>query len=312
MVGFAAILYIEGRFRLMEHPLGTGLLGVSIGTVAVVLTWLLERHAWCRYLCPLGAMAAVLAVPSVLRVRAPRSVCGGSCQGNECYRGSATTRGCPMFIHAAYLSHGQYCKLCLECLRSCPTHSPRFTVQPPLVEIWRSELLSPELAPLGIVVGLLGVLVAVTSARAPAGLPVSTWLGVGTLAALVVGVGAARILHWRQRTAPEADVWWPVRVVYAFGPTAAAVLFSFHLQALPWLGRLQLQVGDVSGARFGLSALQLAQLLACALGASMTLWALKNLCAARFPHRAAPAVAAWLGLAAVVAATVALGSGLLR
>ena len=62
LVGFVAIVWVEQVTDMAKHPAYTAILLLSLAFAAIVVGWLFQRHAWCRYLCPLGAMGAVFSV----------------------------------------------------------------------------------------------------------------------------------------------------------------------------------------------------------------------------------------------------------
>jgi CRP-like cAMP-binding protein/polyferredoxin len=281
LVGFAGIIWIEHVAEMSTHPRSTALLLLSLSATAAAVGWLFQRHTWCRYLCPLGAMCSVFSTASILRVHARREVCQASCAGNECYRGSESVQGCPMFNHALFLNSGQHCKLCLECLRSCPVSSPRLVLQLPLRDIWQSDLISTEAAPLTIVVGLMALLLAASFAVDSQGLLGGWWFTAGTLAVVAAGLLVRRAL----RPAGEADggvgLSWAARMLFAYAPAVAAVLLAFHLLSLPWLGEISLRLGWGEGELFDVSLLLIIQGLALGLGGLMALWGLWRLCRQR-------------------------------
>jgi hypothetical protein len=281
LVGFAGIIWIEHVAEMSTHPRSTAVLLLSLSATAAAVGWLFQRHTWCRYLCPLGAMCSVFSTASILRVHARREVCQASCAGNECYRGSESVQGCPMFNHALFLNSGQHCKLCLECLRSCPVSSPRLVLQLPLRDIWQSDLISTEAAPLTIVVGLMALLLAASFAVDSQGLLGGWWFTAGTLAVVAAGLLVRRAL----RPAGEADggagLSWAARMLFAYAPAVAAVLLAFHLLSLPWLGEISLRLGWGEGEFFDVSLLLIIQGLALGLGGLMALWGLWRLCRQR-------------------------------
>jgi transcriptional regulator with AAA-type ATPase domain/polyferredoxin len=309
LVGFVGIVWVEQVTGMADKPLYTACLLVSLAVAAIFIGWLFQRHAWCRYLCPLGAMGAVFSVASALRVQARREVCGASCTGHECYRGGEKGDGCPMFSHALFLSSGQHCKLCMECLRSCPSQSPRLILQPPLRDIWRSNLITADMAPLTVVVGLLALFLAATPIIRPESRPGGLWFTIGALAAIGVGLALTRLFQHRQQTAGSRDVSWTARAVYAYAPAAAALLLAFHLRALPWLERVAVRVTTAEGVAVGASILQLAQWAAALAGGLMTGWALWWLCSGRFGPGPLKPLIVWIALGLLAA--VGLVEGLI-
>ncbi len=305
LVGFVLIVWVEQVTGMAERPAHTAVLLIALALTAVVVGWLYQRHTWCRYLCPLGAMGAVFGVAPALRIQARREVCGGSCTGHECYKGSSTADGCPMFTHAMFSQSGQHCKLCMNCVRTCPHGAARLVLRPPLRDIWRSNLISAEMAPLVVVIGLLALLLAGTPAIGLASGAVKWWFSAGSLAAIAVGLTLMKLFHDRQQSEAGADVLWTARTIYAYVPAAAGLLFAFHLSSLPWLEESALRLVMPGGAELGLSILELGQWAVVLLGSLMTLGALWKLCRAKLGATPLRAVVAWLalGLLAIVCVT---------
>jgi transcriptional regulator with AAA-type ATPase domain/polyferredoxin len=309
LIGFVAIVWIEETTHMLSNPLRTGMLLVSLALAAVLVAWLYQRHTWCRYLCPLGAMGAVFAVSSGLRVTARREVCAGSCTGHECFKGTDKSAGCPMFNHALYVTNGQYCKLCMRCVQDCPHQSVRLVLQPPLQDTWRSNLLSADMVPLAVVIGMLVLFLAATHTgfiESPTG---SLWFALGCVAIAALGLALGGLLGSRQKEESARDVSWTARVVYAYAPAVGAILIAIRLHALTFLRDTLLSVALPRGDVLTVSTITLGEALVAVAGGAMTLWALWRVCRLRFPHSAGKAVAAWLGLASLAVACLALAMG---
>lgn len=79
LFGFAAIIWIEHITEMPEHPRATAFLLLGLAAIAAILGWVFQRHTWCRYLCPLGAMSATLStVSAIRRVKGERAALPGS------------------------------------------------------------------------------------------------------------------------------------------------------------------------------------------------------------------------------------------
>jgi polyferredoxin len=74
---------------------------------------LLVRNAWCRYLCPYGALLGLLSLASPLRVTRSKSSC------IHCER---CTRACPsrIQVHRAIRVGSDECTACYRCVAACP------------------------------------------------------------------------------------------------------------------------------------------------------------------------------------------------
>ena len=139
ILGFVLIVWSERAFRMTRNPRPSGIMLGSLVAAAVVFALFYRREVWCRHLCPLGRLAVALAPASPLQLTAQRSFCASSCQTHECYTGSASIPGCTVFHHPIESKKAHHCKLCLDCLHSCPHGSSRLQLRPPLAAIWRLD-----------------------------------------------------------------------------------------------------------------------------------------------------------------------------
>ena len=116
--------------------MASGFLLASIAGFAILSGVLFERRLWCRYLCPLGRMAAVFSSTSLLEWRANISICNSSCRTNNCYKGKDETRGCPLYQGPFSLRSNQNCILCGNCVKICENNSPTLNLRIPGHELW--------------------------------------------------------------------------------------------------------------------------------------------------------------------------------
>ncbi|MBU6410849.1 MAG: 4Fe-4S binding protein [Verrucomicrobia bacterium] len=114
------------------HPSTTTLvvLAILIGLSIFV------RHFWCRYLCPYGALTALVGLVSPTRIR--RNI-------PSCIECGKCARVCPAGLPVDRLLtvHSDECSLCLECVQACPvantlaaqTIYPRRRVRPVVIAL---------------------------------------------------------------------------------------------------------------------------------------------------------------------------------
>ncbi|HEX9399997.1 MAG TPA: 4Fe-4S binding protein [Anaeromyxobacter sp.] len=121
------------------RPSGTAV--AVVGGLAVLS--LVVKHAWCRWLCPYGALLGLASLVSPQHVRRDPAAC------NDC---RACTRACPVEIpvHARLHVLSSECTGCLSCVAAC-------TVPDCLgVTLRGRRALSPWLVPAGVLGVMLG------------------------------------------------------------------------------------------------------------------------------------------------------------
>ena len=141
--GFLASPYnaaADARMLLLfRSPSGTTL--AVVGVLAALS--LVVKHAWCRWLCPYGALLGLASWRSPLSVRRDPATC------NDC---RACTRACPVEIpvHARLRVLTPECTGCLSCVAAC-------TVPDCLgVATSRGRALSPWIVPAAALATMLG------------------------------------------------------------------------------------------------------------------------------------------------------------
>ncbi len=136
-IGFVVIIWFEQIFHMTLNPRPTGYLLIVLIFFAVFFALLFKRETWCRYICPLGNFGGLFALSATVFVRSNPSVCSTKCTTHNCNKGSDEYAGCPVFHHPLFARNAHICKLCFNCLKSCPHGSARLYLRPPLVRIWQ-------------------------------------------------------------------------------------------------------------------------------------------------------------------------------
>jgi polyferredoxin len=187
IAGFAVIIWVEHVFHALDNPISSGILLTGLIAAAVVASVLFQREVWCRHLCPLGRLASALAPAAPLQISANKSVCASACAAPACYKGTPESPGCTVFHHPLAAKQSYRCKLCLDCLISCPNGSARLQLRSPLAAIWQLDARATDIAMFAIATSLLALsLLAVRSFPALAGAATFTALCVAAVAA---GIG---------------------------------------------------------------------------------------------------------------------------
>ena len=153
-LGIIAIFWAESAFGMLNSPSATAVLVLSIVLLAMSISLFYERRTWCRYLCPLGGLAGILSSSSVIELRSNFGICTNDCKKHECYTGTATTEGCPMFEAPFLLKSNLNCVLCGQCVKACPKRSPMLNLRLPAYELYSMSL--PDAALVWLATILMG------------------------------------------------------------------------------------------------------------------------------------------------------------
>jgi CRP-like cAMP-binding protein len=280
-LGFLLIVWSERVFHMTSNPVASGFLLVALLVLPAIFTMIYQREVWCRHLCPLGTLGAALTPPSPLHLEANSSVCASTCTTHECFKGSETVPGCTVFHHPLDGSEAHMCKLCMDCLKSCPHQSARVYLQAPLVGVWRLGTNSAALAPFLLAIFLLSpVLLAVQGTGWITGaVPIT----VATVLAVVCGGLMSYLLPIVLHGGEEEDSPVPARVAFAlmilgWGPLMAYQFGNIHALSAFHLGSEPRSLLATVAASGQLTLLPLAQLAIVALAAvlaAITLWRIR-------------------------------------
>jgi Pyruvate/2-oxoacid:ferredoxin oxidoreductase delta subunit len=141
---------------------------LSIGIVAavaiVVVMSMLVKSAWCRYLCPYGALQGMFGVLSPIRLVKNDSTCTGCARCN---------RACPNAVdvaHAHQVVTSAECMGCTSCISACPQPD---TLQ--MRTLRRTRIAPVEFGLFFVAAFLVVLVVAVLSGRWGPGLPPTTY-----------------------------------------------------------------------------------------------------------------------------------------
>lgn len=149
------LFWIEIAYNAYHSPRLTGWIIFSITMSALFFSMFFKRRVWCRYLCPLGAINALFAMPSIVELRSNTHMCMNRCIDHLCYIGSEKTAGCPMFRHPFQVDNNRDCILCGQCIKNCKLNSIHLNLRLAPQELW--NLQSPRLEDSVLVVSLAAI-----------------------------------------------------------------------------------------------------------------------------------------------------------
>jgi hypothetical protein len=132
---FIFITWSDHVFGVVENPLGSGILMLTLFTGVVASGSFFERRTFCRHLCFLGGLAGNYARTGMLALRATPEICA-TCKTAACYKGTEKTPGCPLFEFPKTMNSNANCVICADCIKNCPNDSIQLSVRPPTKELW--------------------------------------------------------------------------------------------------------------------------------------------------------------------------------
>ncbi len=130
------VFWVEIVWHAYENPYLTGAILLVISLGSIIFSALFSRRAWCRYICPLGAVNAIFSMPAILELRANQHVCLKQCKNHFCFAGDAVSPGCPMFRHPYLVDNNRDCIMCAKCIKSCSNGSIQLNVRLAPEELW--------------------------------------------------------------------------------------------------------------------------------------------------------------------------------
>jgi polyferredoxin len=115
---------------ILTTPVVTSVVLAAMLFLAIGLSMVFERRAFCRYLCPVGGFIGLYAQTAPLELRVKNKNVCAQCVGKPCYNGSDLGSGCPWDVFPGGLTKNTYCGLCMECIRTCPHDNIALNLRP--------------------------------------------------------------------------------------------------------------------------------------------------------------------------------------
>lgn len=210
---------------ILTIPVVTSIVLAAMLFLAIGLSMVFERRAFCRYLCPVGGFIGLYAQTAPLELRVKdKNICA-KCVDKPCYNGSELGSGCPWDVFPGGLTKNTYCGLCMECIRTCPYDNIAVNLRP-----FSADLAKP-------------------SARLDEAFKAFIMLGAALIYAYVLmgSNGAVKLAAY--------SVFTPIWFIYA------AVFLAVIFVLLPGLYWLVIQVGNlhlrISSKRFAIASVPL-------------------------------------------------------
>ena len=149
---FYAIILIVGMrtWRLNRVPHKMALYMLALLVIAVLVSLVYEKRAFCSYVCPVGYLLGLYALISPFEWRAGDvSVCQ-SCKTKECIAKKkhyeVIGRSCTSNLYPPRIRDNQDCLLCTQCLKVCPHDNLRLSTRNFFADFYQRISLRPAQA----------------------------------------------------------------------------------------------------------------------------------------------------------------------
>ena len=88
--------------------------------VALVISLIFARRAFCMYVCPVSTFLSLYSPIGRIEVRARERDTCQTCREKSCYTGNERGWGCPFGLVVPAVNRNSDCGVCTECFKSCP------------------------------------------------------------------------------------------------------------------------------------------------------------------------------------------------
>jgi NAD-dependent dihydropyrimidine dehydrogenase PreA subunit len=120
------IFLVIGLFSALTltDPGVTGWVLLALFGLAIALSLVFERRAFCSYICPIGGFTGIYAQTAPVELRVIDTEVCAKHGDKSCYH------ACPWGLYPVAFRDNTACGLCMECLRACPQDNLALNLRP--------------------------------------------------------------------------------------------------------------------------------------------------------------------------------------
>jgi hypothetical protein len=108
----------------LTDPRVTGWVLLALFGLAIALSLVFERRAFCSYICPIGGFTGIYAQTAPVELRVIDTEICAKHGDKSCYH------ACPWGLYPVAFRDSAACGLCMECLRACPQDNLALNLRP--------------------------------------------------------------------------------------------------------------------------------------------------------------------------------------
>ncbi|MBI3074320.1 MAG: 4Fe-4S binding protein [Deltaproteobacteria bacterium] len=127
-IGFLFLCTFAALF--LTRPIVSVVVLGSLFVIATTLHLIYRQRAFCSYVCPVSGFLSLYSMSSTVEVRAKDAGVCDKCKDKGCLAGSEKGWGCPWYVYPSKLDRNNYCGLCMECVKTCPSDNITVNARP--------------------------------------------------------------------------------------------------------------------------------------------------------------------------------------
>lgn len=156
---FVLITFVTRIYPIQSIAFYGAVMFVIITLIAVGISVVFRRGAFCRYVCPIGGWLARLTRLSATALRAEHDICA-TCTDKPCLHGTDLAPKCPSFLNPSTMDSNSHCMDCWACVKNCPVEKSALKIGLRLPGAELVEPKSPRIVEAIFVPALLGMYMA--------------------------------------------------------------------------------------------------------------------------------------------------------
>ena len=190
LLAYFLLFWMEEISHVADSPRKTAIVLLTMLSGALMFGLLFRGLAWCRHLCPLGAISHVYSYASLFKIRSNEAACG-DCLTKDCVVPDERYAGCPMQMTPFAMDSVAHCRFCGSCVKRCTNNSVQVRFEAPSKDLAGAAASTPALVWfIVLLAGWISYLNCVKSAA----LPIAGWLQTAAAPVLVKTVVMAAAL----------------------------------------------------------------------------------------------------------------------
>jgi polyferredoxin len=115
---------------LVTRPAVTAAVLTGLIVLAFLLAVAYRMRSFCNYICPVSGFLSLYSMASMVELRSKDQDVCLACTSKACRTGGEEGWACPWMVYMGKLDRNNYCGLCMECVKTCPSDNIALNLRP--------------------------------------------------------------------------------------------------------------------------------------------------------------------------------------